>query len=55
MREWLTRFAYQAPFSQWAWLFIAAGVAALLVAWLTISVQAAQAALSRPVLALRYE
>jgi len=55
MREWLTRFVYQAPFSAWAWLFIASALAALAVAWLTIAVQASRAALSRPVLALRYE
>ena len=24
MTQWLTRFAYKAPFGEWAWLFIAA-------------------------------
>jgi len=55
MNQWLTRFVYKAPFSEWAWLFIAAGIAALIVAWLTISWQAARAAMARPILALRYE
>ncbi len=55
MRSWLTGFAYQAPFASWAWLFLASGIAALVVAWLTIAVQASGAARARPVLALRYE
>ena len=53
--QWLQRFAYAAPASSWAWLFAAAAVAALLVAWLTIASQAGRAALARPVNALRYE
>ena len=55
MRDWLTGFAYQAPISHWGWLFVASGIAALVVAWLTIAVQASGAARARPVLALRYE
>lgn len=55
MRNWLTRFAYQAPMAAWAWLFVASGVAALGIAWLTIALQASGAARARPVLALRYE
>jgi putative ABC transport system permease protein len=55
MNQWLTRFVYRAPFSEWAWLFVAAALAALAAAWLTISLQATRAARSRPVLALRYE
>jgi putative ABC transport system permease protein len=55
MREWLTRFAYQVPFASWAWLFLAAGGAALVVAWVTIAAQASQAARAHPVQALRYE
>ena len=55
MRDWLNRFAYQAPFANWAWLFVASGAAALAVAWLTIALQSQRAARSRPVLALRYE
>ena len=55
MSQWLTRFAYQAPFSEWAWLFIASAVVALAAAWLTIAAQAGRAARARPVMALRYE
>jgi len=55
MRDWLTRFQYQAPVSEWAWLFVAAGIAALAVAWITIAAQATRAARARPVHALRYE
>ena len=55
MRDWLTRFVYRAPFSEWAWLFVASAIVALAVAWLTIATQATRAARSRPVLALRYE
>ncbi len=55
MSQWLTRFAYKAPFSSWAWMFIAAALVALAAAWITIASQASRAATSRPVLALRYE
>jgi putative ABC transport system permease protein len=55
MNGWLGRFAYRAPFADWAWTFIVAALAALAVAWLTIALQASRAATARPVLALRYE
>ena len=55
MQDWLNRFVYRAPFSEWAWLFLASEIAALAAAWLTIALQAGRAASSRPVLALRYE
>jgi putative ABC transport system permease protein len=55
MSGWLNRFVYRAPFSEWAWLFVASAVVALAVAWLTIALQARKAATSRPVMALRYE
>ena len=55
MTSWLNRFVYKAPFSEWAWLFLASAIAALAVAWLTIALQAGRAATARPVLALRYE
>ena len=55
MSQWLTRFVYRAPFSEWAWLFVAAALAALAAAWMTISLQASRAATARPVMALRYE
>ena len=55
MNQWLTRFAYKAPFAEWAWLFVASALVALAAAWLTIAVQASRAARARPVMALRYE
>jgi putative ABC transport system permease protein len=55
MTQWLTRFVYKAPFSDWAWLFIASAAIALAAAWLTIVLQAGRAATARPVKALRYE
>ncbi len=55
MTDWLNRFVYKAPFSEWAWLFLVSAVAALAVAWLTIALQAGRSATARPVLALRYE
>jgi putative ABC transport system permease protein len=55
MSDWLNRFAYKAPFGEWAWLLVASAIAALAVAWLTIALQASRAATARPVLALRYE
>ncbi len=53
MREWLTQFAYSVPLS--FGVFLGAGIAAILVAWLTVATQATKAATSRPVFALRYE
>ena len=55
MQKWLSRFAYSAPLSEWAWLFVASAAAALAIAWLTIALQASRAAQARPILALRYE
>ena len=55
MNSWLERFAYRAPFGEWAYMFLVAAIAALAVAWLTIALQAGRAATARPVLALRYE
>jgi putative ABC transport system permease protein len=55
MSQWLSRFVYKAPFSDWAWLFVFSALVALAVAWLTIALQAGRAAMARPVLALRYE
>ncbi|MDJ0654055.1 MAG: ABC transporter permease [Xanthomonadales bacterium] len=53
MSDWLTRFAYAIDLSPL--LFGAAALVALLIAWITVASQAGKAALSRPVLALRYE
>ncbi|MBS1596931.1 MAG: ABC transporter permease [Bacteroidetes bacterium] len=53
MHRWLQDFAYRTNIS-W-WVFIIAGVSALLIALLTISVQAIRAAVANPVKSLRTE
>ncbi|MCO6480919.1 MAG: ABC transporter permease, partial [Phaeodactylibacter sp.] len=53
MNEWLHNFAYRIDIG-W-WVFLLAGALALLIAFLTVSVQSVRAALSDPVEALRYE
>jgi putative ABC transport system permease protein len=51
--KWLQDFAYRIAI-HW-WIFIAAGTASLIVAGLTVSVQALKAALASPVESLRSE
>ncbi len=53
MQQWLADFAYRIDI-QW-WVFAAAGVAAVLVAFLTVSFQSIRAALANPVKSLRSE
>ncbi|MDF7815640.1 ABC transporter permease [Hymenobacter sp. YC55] len=53
MRKWLEDFAYRINFP--LWVFLAAGVAALVVAFLTISYQAIKAATTNPIKNLRAE
>ena len=53
LRRWLEDFAYRIEIS-W-WIFLMAGLIALLVALLTVSYQAIKAALANPVRSLRYE
>ncbi len=53
MHYWLQDFAYRLPI-QW-WIFVLAGITALLIAMLTVSFQAAKAAWLNPVKALRSE
>ncbi|RFP64394.1 ABC transporter permease [Hymenobacter lapidiphilus] len=53
MQRWLEGFAYRVAW-QW-WYFAAAGMGALLIAWLTVSVQAWRAARRNPVLSLQAE
>jgi cell division protein FtsX len=53
LQRWLEGFAYHVAW-QW-WYFAAAGMGALLIAWLTVSVQAWRAARRNPVLSLRME
>lgn len=56
MKRWLQNFEYQADMS-WkiAWVFVAAGLLALLLALITVNIQTIRAASSNPVDALRYE
>jgi len=51
--KWLQEFAYRIHI-QW-WVFIAAGIACLIVAAFTVSIQALKAALANPVKSLRSE
>jgi putative ABC transport system permease protein len=53
MKKWLDDFAYKVGIDPY--LFVLAGIAALVVAFLTISVQAIRAAHTNPVESLRYE
>jgi putative ABC transport system permease protein len=53
MHKWLQDFAYRINID-W-WIFIAAGVIALLIALLTVSFQAVRAAIANPVKSLRTE
>ncbi|TAE50572.1 MAG: FtsX-like permease family protein [Bacteroidetes bacterium] len=53
MSRWLESFAYRVQL-QW-WMFVLAGAAALLLAFLTISLQAVRAAIANPVKSLKIE
>ncbi len=53
MNRWLENFAYRTELE--LWMFLSAGVAALLIAMLTITGLAVKAAATNPVDALRYE
>jgi putative ABC transport system permease protein len=53
MNKWLEDFAYRIDIS-W-WIFVVAGVVALLIAMLTVSFQAIRAAVANPVKSLRTE
>jgi putative ABC transport system permease protein len=53
IHSWLESFAYRAPFT--IWIIIAGWFIALLIAFLTISIQAVSAALANPVVSLRTE
>ncbi|MGD0338890.1 MAG: ABC transporter permease [Bacteroidota bacterium] len=52
-KHWLDSFAYRIDLR--VWYFIGAGLITLVVAWITVGVQAIKAALANPVEALRYE
>ena len=53
MNKWLQNFAYRIEMS-W-WIFAIAGISALGIAWLTVSIQVTKAARANPVESLRYE
>ncbi|MDB5229876.1 MAG: FtsX-like permease family protein [Chitinophagaceae bacterium] len=53
MKSWLKDFAYRVNIS-W-WVFVLAGAAALIIAFVTVSFQAIKAAMSNPVKSLRTE
>ena len=53
MYQWLQDFAYRTNIS--VWVFVVAGIAALLIALLTVSFQAIKAAIANPVKSLRTE
>jgi len=53
MNKWLQGFAYRAPL-QW-WIFALAGLAAILIALITVSFQSIKAAIANPVRSLRSE
>jgi putative ABC transport system permease protein len=53
VENWLNDFAYRVEISPL--VFIASGVVAILIAWLTVSFQSIRAAASNPVDSLRYE
>ena len=53
MNKWLQNFAYKVQLS--IWVFFLSGLAALVVALLTVSVQSLKAAVANPVDSLRHE
>ena len=53
IHKWLESFAYKVPFT--VWIIVAACIAALLIAVITICVQAIRAAIANPVKSLRTE
>jgi len=53
MHEWLQGYAYRIDMS--VWMFVAAGIGAMLIAVLTVSFQAIRAAVANPVKSLRTE
>lgn len=53
MKGWLENFAYRIEIN--IWVFILAGISALLISIITVSYQAVKAALANPIVSLRYE
>ena len=52
-KNWLDSFAYRIDLSPW--YFVSAGLITLIIAWLTVGVQAIKAATANPVKSLRFE
>jgi len=50
---WLESFAYRVEIQPW--IFLLGGMAAILVAWITVSYQSLKAASTSPITSLRYE
>ena len=55
MNRWLESFAYRVDMLNAWWIFLLAGLATLVVAFLTVSYQSIRAALTNPALSLRHE
>jgi putative ABC transport system permease protein len=53
LNHWLQNYAYHIPID--GWIFLLTGVIAMLIALVTVSFQAAKAALANPVKSLRSE
>jgi hypothetical protein len=53
MHNWLQHYSYRTTLS-W-WIFIAAGIGALMITFFTVSLQAIKAAIANPVKSLRTE
>jgi putative ABC transport system permease protein len=53
MNEWLENFAYRININ--GWVFVLAGLSAVLIALITVSFQAIKAAIANPVKSLRTE
>jgi putative ABC transport system permease protein len=53
MNKWLQDFAYRTPVS-W-WIYVLAGLLAIIIALITVSFQAIKAAIANPVKSLRTE
>jgi putative ABC transport system permease protein len=51
--NWLDGFAYRIDISPW--VFVLSGLAAIIIAWLTVSYQSIKTAIANPVNSLRYE
>jgi putative ABC transport system permease protein len=53
IRSWLRGFAYRTSMSPW--IYLGAGLAALVISWLTVAMQTLRSARNNPVDALRFE